>query len=390
MSISESYEIDYARIDINNVYTIFGENGKYQKPLVFKEPIGIYTISPHAIYAGRRYQLGFKVSNIELKGKLNIYDLTISNASVTHTPYYDADLDMLIATVQFNPCDIPELDVMKLPDSLWKSGDIMLKINGQVVNGLNEEVISIPIAFDTYGGVPSGDVFYNRNKAFMVIRPGETVCLDITSGGAGGAGLNLTKGENNSGEFGGDATLCYIEPETNLVKPIVFLEGGLGGRLSTHAYQDFKERTAKTKVFVNGHVVDNITTEVIVDEHHKPSRDLKDTSGGTGHLFGNDTVVATGGTGGYKEEIGFRGEGGMSGARATVFIKYPSVNAQPGGPFIVLHPKTFVNAFNVITDKDLKIKKTKTPMIGGQGGDSLTVSGTDGQSGTLFIGVQNG
>ena len=385
MNISQPYEISNARFDIDSVYEIFGENDKYQRPLVFKKPIGSHTLNSDAIFAGRTYKFGVKIKGINLEKKLNLYKVYLSNAVVLDAPYYDLDLDMIVFSVRFNDGQIPDLDPTTLVGSLWKEGVLQIFINDYLVRPDGTELVIIPIAFNVNVASPTLDTFYKSNKAFMVVLPGEKMWLELVSGGAGGAGLNLVKGGNKSGQPGGDATLCYIEPETGETKPIVFLEGGLGGRLSTHAHQEFKERSAKTKNFIEGSV-GHVKLDVYVFEHNKPENSLTNSDGPEGKIVASGKYVGRGGNGGYKDEIGFRGEAGMSGAQAIIKVDYANYG-KDGGPFIILHPKTMVNVFGVVNDKDLKIKKTKTPMLGGLGGESLTMPGQDGSEGILFVSI---
>lgn len=390
MIVSEDYQIGYARISTDSIFVISDIDKVYIRPLPDKEPSGFYSMNPNSIYAGREYLLGFRVDNINLKGKLNHYHLEIQRARLLDTPTYHSDLDMIIVKVAFNPSTIPTLDVMSLPESLWDYLDVHLYINDIAVSTDSGELVKIPVSFNCQSATQSSDRFFKSDRAFMVVQPGENLILDLTSGAGGGAGVNLIKGENKSGENGGDATLCYIDPISGELKPIVFIEGGLGGRLSAHALQDFKPRKGKIKSFVSGFINNYIHIEVIEKGHHSPSNDLELATGGEGHILSDDTLSTKGGDGGLKGDIGYRGEGGMSGGRAIVNIKYDCRLTNLPGPFIVLHPKTMVNVFGVIKDKDLKIKKTKTPMIGGVGGSSLTASGEDGQDGTLKVSSYNG
>lgn len=385
MNVSKDYEIQNAILSIDSIYQFDDlEKGLY-RPLHFKEPVGHYTLNSKALYAGRQYNLGIRLNNINLKGKLNFYNLELSHGYLLSTPYYDTDLDLIVISVQFNESVIPTLNEMTLPDYLWTLCSLHLTINDLTVETTTGDLVSLPVSFNINGATVSGDRFFNSDKAFMVVQPGERLFLDIISGGAGGAGLNLVKGENKAGGNGGDATLCYIEPETGLIKPIVFLEGGLGGRLSTQAYQEFKERQGRIRSFVDGLINDKIFFEVIEFAHKQPSNLLTESSGGESQLSVKGDEFASGGTGGYKDEVGYRGEGGMSGARAFVQVQYLNPTLKNLGPFLILHPKTMVNIFGVIQDKDLKIKKTKKPMVGGLGGFSLTESGTDGFDGNLIV-----
>lgn len=385
MTVSKDYEILISRLSIDSIFQITDVEQGYHKPLHFKKPVGHYTLNPNAIYAGRNYILGLRVDNINLRGKLNLYNLELSHGKQLSTPYYNSDLDLVIVEVLFNESTIPTLDEMALPDQLWVNCAIHLTINDLTVQTDSGDLVTIPVSFNINNATPTDESFYNSNKAFMVVQPGERLFLDITSGGAGGAGVNLVKGENKAGGSGGDATLMYIEPESGLIKPIVFLEGGIGGRLSTQTHQDFKERTPKSKVFVDGFINAHIFFEVIEVGYNQPSRLLTDTSGGDNHELLNSKQYAGGGSGGIKEDIGYRGEGGISGGRAVVQVQYLSDGCNLPGPFIILHPKTMVNLFGIITDKDLKIKKTKKPMVGGEGGFSLTESGSNGFDGNLIV-----
>lgn len=389
MNISQPYEIDFARFDIDSIYEIFGKNDKYQRPLIFKEAVGSHTLNPDAIYAGRTYKFGIRLKNINLANKLNTYKVLVTNGLVLETPYYDVETDLIIIKVRFNEGHIPDLDPTSLVGSLWKDGIVQIFINDYLVRTETGELVIIPIAFNTSSSAPTLDTFYKSNKAFMVIKPGEKVWLNLVSGSGAGAGVNLIKGENKAGGNGGDATLCYIEPETGETKPIVFLEGGLGGRLSTNAHQEFKDRKAQCKIFDLNMVGGMVSFETYVNEHNKPVNELTNSEGAMGMQAGGSTIVARGGDGGFKDDIGFRGEAGMSGAQAIVHIVYRAYG-RDGGPFIILHPKTMVNVFGVIDNKDLKIKKTKTPMIGGLGGISLTEPGKDGEEGILFVSIENG
>lgn len=385
MNVSKDYEIQNSILSIDSIYHFDDLEKGLHRPLLFKEPIGHYTLNPKALYAGRQYTLGIRLNNIDLKGKLNFYNLELSHGRLLSAPFYDADLDLIIVTVQFNESVIPTLNELALPEPLWTLCSLHLTINDLTVETTTGDLVTLPVSFNVNGSTISGDGFFNSDKAFMVVQPGERLFLDIISGGAGGAGVNLTKGENKTGNGGGDATLTYIEPETGLIKPIVFLEGGLGGRLSTHAHQDFKERQAKSKVFVDGLINDKILFEVIEIGYNQPSRLLTETTGGACHTSLKDGEYAAGGKGGMKDEIGFRGEGGMSGGRAVLQVQYLLPAENIPGPFIIIHPKTMVNIFGIITDKDLKIKKTKKPMIGGEGGFSLTESGENGFDGNLIV-----
>lgn len=388
MSISQPYEIDFARFDIDSIYEIFGKNDKYQRPLIFKEAVGSHTLNPDAIYAGRTYKFGIRLKNINLANKLNTYKVLVTNGLVLETPYYDLELDLIVIKVRFNEGRIPDLDPTSLVGSLWKDGIVQIFINDYLVRTETGELVIIPIAFNTGSSAPTLDTFYKSNKAFMVVKPGEKIWLNLVSGSGAGAGVNLVKGENKAGGNGGDATLCYIEPETGETKPIVFLEGGLGGRLSTNAHQEFKERKAKTKAFVDFMIDGLVSIHTQINEHNKPENILSNSNGPDGKII-NNTMYATGGNGGFKDDIGFRGEAGMSGAHALVCVDYRALG-RDGGPFIILHPKTMVNVFGVVDDKDLKIKKTKTPMVGGLGGISLTEPGKDGEEGILFVSIENG
>ncbi len=390
MNVSEDYQIAYARLNPTGVFVVTDlDKGQY-RPLVQTEPVGIYTMDPNALYADKEYLLGFRPENISLAGMLNIYHLEIGEARITKEPIYYADLDLIVAGVSFKPSVIPTLDTMALPVSLWSLQTVYLYINDIAVVGDESELVQLPISFNINAGTPAGDVFINSDKAFMVVQPGDKLLLDITSGGGGGAGLNLVKGENGSGEHGGDMTLCYIEPETGDVKPIVFIEGGLGGRLSSNAHQIFKPRESKLREFNVGWVNSLIYIENIIHGHRAPMNDIESTEGGIPHTVLSDEDVAAGGKGGYKEDIGYRGEGGFSGGRVVVQVQYRPFPNQVSGPFLILNPKTMVNIFNVVPDKNLKIKKTKTPMIGGKGGLSLSADGTDGQDGTLIVSYYNG
>lgn len=387
MIVSTNREILNSRISLDSIFVIEDIEKGYFLPLLFKEPVGHYTLNPRALYCGRKYTLGFKIDNIKLKDKLNVYDLKLSFGTVRSMVYYNSKLDMIVADVYFHSSEIPTLNEMSLPENLWTMCDIYLGINGEVITTENGNLVSIPLSFNVNHATLSGDSFYKSNKAFMVIQPHEKVFLDISSGGAGGAGVNLIKGENKAGANGGDATLCYIEPETGLIKPIVFLEGGLGGRLSTNAHQEFKPRQGKTKVFAEGHINNYVFVEVILKEHNMPSTDIVKTTGGVGHVLLDNSTSSTGGDGGIKDDIGYRGEGGMSGARAIVQIQYlPDTDTLPG-PLLILHPKTMVNIFDVVKDKSLKIKKTKKPMLGGNGGFSLTEPGKDGLDGNFIVSI---
>lgn len=389
MNVSEDYQIAYARLNPTGVFVITDLDKGLYRPLAQTEPVGIYTMDPNALYADKEYLLGFRPENINLAGMLNIYHLEIGDARITKEPIYYADLDLIVAGVQFKPSEIPTLDTMALPYSLWTLQTVYLYINDIAVVGDESELVNLPISFNINAGTPDGDVFINSDKAFMVVQPGDMMLLDVTSGGGGGAGLNLVKGENKSGEHGGDMTLCYIEPETGDIKPIVFIEGGLGGRLSSNAHQTFKPRECKIREFNVGWVNSFIYIENIIRGHHSPSIDLESTEGGASHVILTEAEVASGGKGGYKEDIGFRGEGGFSGGRVVTQVQYQTI-LDHAGPFLILNPKIMVNIFNVIPDKDLKIKKTKQPMKGGLGGSSLTVNGEDGQDGTLTVSYYNG
>lgn len=387
MLVNSNQEILNSRISIDSVFVIIDEDKEFFLPLLFKEPKGHYTLNPDALYCGRRYTLGFKLENIDLYKKLNIYDLKLSKGIIKSEPYFNPDLNLIIAEVQFQDSTIPDLEETTLPDTLWTACDVYLTINSEMVTTNDGSLVSIPLSFNVNQATISGDAFYKSNKAFMVVQPFEKIFLDISSGGGGGAGVNLIKGENKSGENGGDATLCYIEPETGLIKPIIFLEGGLGGRLSTSAHQEFKPRLAKTKVFTEGYLNSDIFIEIIVKDHNQPLNDITKTSGGAGHDLLDGNITSVGGNGGLKDEIGYRGEGGMSGARAVIQIQYlPLTNKLPG-PLLILHPKTMVNIFDVIKDKSLKIKKTKKPILGGKGGFSLTEPGNDGLNGNFIVSV---
>lgn len=387
MLFSTSLEILNARISIDSIFVIDSIEKGYFSPLLFKEPKGHYTLNPKAIYCGRRYTLGFKLENIDLNNKLNIYELKLSNGITKSELYFNSDLNMIIAEVYFQASSVPLLNETSLPDFLWTMCDLYLGINGQVVTTNDGNLISLPLSFNVNHATVSGDGFYKSNKAFMVIQPYEKIFLDISSGGGGGAGVNFIKGENKSGDSGGDATLCYIEPETGLIKPIVFLEGGAGGRLSSSAHQEFKPRTAKSKVFVEGYLSSDIFVEIILKHHNMPSKNIIETNGGEGHVLLDHTLSSTGGDGGIKDDIGYRGEGGMSGARAIVQIQYKPLSDGLPGPLLILHPKTMVNIFDIVNDKSLKIKKTKKPMLGGGSGFSITAPGKDGLDGNFIVSI---
>lgn len=387
MLISNDFEIQNSRVSIDSVFLVKDIEQGFYSPLFFKEPVGHYTLDPKAIYCGRKYTLGFKIENITLAGKLNIYGLELSHGRTLNQPYYNADLGLLVVDVYFNESIIPTINEMGLPDTLWTMCTVHLTINDLTVPTNAGDLVTIPLSFNVNHSTIAGDGFYNSDKAFMVVQPHEILFLDITSGSGGGAGVNLIKGENKSGGHGGDATLCYIEPETGLIKPIVFVEGGLGGRLSSNTHQVFKKREAKTRAFIEGYINHNIYIEVVLKEHNLPSTELTKTNGGDGHLLLNNEISAPGGDGGIKDEIGYRGEGGMSGGRAVVHVRYKLPIAGEPGPFIILHPKTMVNVFDIIKDKDLKIKKTKKPMVGGEGGFSLTQPGSNGLDGKFIVSI---
>lgn len=387
MNITLDTDLGFSHYGIDDIFLICDEDNGYHSPLLFKEAIGHYTMNPQALYCARSYKLGIRVNNIDLHGKLNQYVVELTHGTVTQAPYYNADLNMLIVNVKFNESERPTLDPLSLPESLWTNCAINVYVNDIAVPTTDKNTVTIPLSFNINGSTASGESFFNSEQAVMVIQPGETVFIDICSGGGGGAGLNLIKGENQSGENGGDATLCYVEPETNEIKPIVFLEGGLGGRLSSHAHQEFKPRECKVRVFNEGKINANVFIETIVRGHNTPINNIISSIGGGPHSLLNGGDCGEGGKGGIKDEIGFRGEGGFSGGRAIVQIQYsPFMNSLPG-PFLIVHPRTMVNIFGIIKDKDLKIKKTKQPMIGGAGGESLTVNGEDGQSGKMTVSI---
>lgn len=387
MNITVDTDLRFAHFDFDDIHVIVNEELGYFNSLPVKEPAGHYTMNPNALYCARTYTLGIKVHGVDLKGKLNQYVTEFSHGRVLEAPYYNADLNMIIVKVQFHESERPVLDPLSLPDVLWTYCNVQLYINDLDVPTTSKNLVEIPLSFNVNGATASGESFFNSDQAVMVIQPGERIFLDLTSGAGAGAGLNLIKGENKSGGNGGDATLCYLEPDTGEVKPIVFIEGGLGGRLSSQAHQDFKPRECKLRTFAEGNVNQNIFIETIVRGHHSPINDIQLTEGGDPHetLLGGS--VSAGGKGGYKEDIGFRGEGGFSGGRAVVQIHYLPTIEDGAGPFLILHPKTMVNVFTVIEDKDLKIKKTKIPMLGGVGGSSLTQPGEDGQDGKLIVSV---
>ncbi len=387
MNVSTNLEIENAFLNVDSIFVLKDEEKNIFEPLEFKEPKGIYTISPNAVYAGRSYKFGLRINNFDLSGKDDKYSLSTPQGRLTHTPYLDVSSGLIIVGVKFDYSTIPDLDVYSLIPSLWEEAALYFYINDQLVTMEDKSVLKIPLAFNANYTVPSGEVFYQSNKAFMLVQPDEDIFLDITSGAGGGSGVNLVKGENQSGENGGDATLCYVQPETDEVKPIIFIEGGYGGRLSSHAYQEFKDRQCKMKVFNDNHITDFTFVEVIEKGHLQPSRVITESTGADAHVLLDGTSAGKGGHGGNKDDIGYRGEGGISGGRAVVQIQHRSNIYGTPGPLIVLHPKIMVNAHGIIKDKDLKIKKTKIPMLGGKGGESLTDSGQDGQDGKLIVSI---
>lgn len=380
---SQNNDLGKVRFSIDDVFLIKDLEHLQYFNLIHKVPVGVYTMQLDAIYAGRQYTLGIKLQGIDQTDMSHVVSICLNKAKVIKDPVYNSDLDMFIFDVIFDASHIPALDETSLPTSLWVLSDIHLTVNGVVVSNHDGGLVSIPVSFNCLSSTMSGTHFFESDDAFMVIQPGEDLILDVVSGAGGGAGINLPDIKGETGDNGGDAFLCYVIPDTDDVQPITYIEGGLGGRISTKALQTFKLRSAKSHTFIEGWVNNFIHLSLEYTPHNTPVSDLEDTTGGKGQSLPDTSIVSVGGTGGYLKDVGYRGEGGMSGGKVSVRVHYRAMSSSTPGPFIILHPKTMVNLFDVL--KDIKIKKTKKPMLGGTGGFSLTQSGTDGLSGTLNV-----
>lgn len=398
MNRSEQYEIDYARVRLNpsNIFILKGYPNGGLTPLEYIYPKGIYTISSKALYAGNTYTLGVKLENINLKDKENDYRLEVFGGILLSDVKFDDKLNLLVFTVQLNHSTPPNLNITSVIESLWSHVQFNLFINDTLIQTEDSTCFSLAVSYKPLAGSLSGEGFVNSNDAILSIMPNETTMVELVSGGAGGAGLNLNNlDENQDGQDGGDVTLYLVEPDTKNFIPVVFLQGGKGGKKSIHAFDELKTEQGLVKDFhPEGYSFSTEESEFklrsILYPHKLPTDDMNNPIGVEGYKLSNDKVYGSSGNGGYIDKLGYRGGAGTSGAMSVTTIIYNTSNNDIG-PFLLIHPKTLLNTLGYLDIYNLDINKNSLPLLAGKGGESLTDSanGTDGTSGTMIVERRN-
>lgn len=398
MNRSEQYEIDYARVRLNpsNIFILKGYPNGGLTPLDYIYPKGIYTISSKALYAGNTYTLGVKLENINLKDKENDYRLEVFNGLLIDDIKFDDKLNLLVFTVQLNHSTPPTLNITSIVESLWSNVQFNLFINDTLIQTEDSSSFTLAVSYKPLAGSLLGEGFVNGEDSILSIMPNETTTIELVSGGGAGAGLNLNNlEENQNGQDGGDVTLYLIEPDSKNFIPVVFLQGGKGGKKSVHAFDELPTEQGLTKDFhLDGYVYStedsNFKLRSILYPHKLPVDDINNPVGVEGYKLSNGKVYGSSGNGGYLDKLGYRGGAGVSGAMSVTTAVYSSTDNSVG-PFLLVHPKTLLNTLGYLDVYNLDINKNSLPLLAGKGGESLTdtANGTDGTAGTMIVERRN-